>query len=70
MVYVWVKYMLLVYGYEGFIENCHNRSILSVLSNKRNIGVERTLYDSDARTMWSSKKLLCYHHSMDGNKEF
>jgi len=54
-------------NYEGFIENRHDQSIMSVLSKKKNIGVEMDLYDP-AKLMWKSKKVLCYHHSMSGNK--
>lgn len=55
-------------NYDGFVENRHDQSILFVLSKKWNIGVERKLYDPNARTMWSSEKLLCYHHTANGNK--
>lgn len=75
----WLKYIQIdslvsdapnIYGkdnYEGFIENRHDQSILSVLSKKMNIGTDESLYDG-AIDMFHSKKPLCYHHSMCGNK--
>lgn len=61
-----------VYGlpnYDGFVENRHDQSLLSVISKKMGVGTEMSLYD-DVIEMKTSKKILCYHHSQSGNKEW